>query len=352
MGPGTTIAVNGLPDPELTGATSVDVVQRLGATTSYRIRYEVSIKDGDLTRVSDRRLGPGAELGVLVALDGALRCLVRGPVVGHRARLTHGGAGSWVEVEGADRTVVMDRETRSVQWSDVTDSTAVSSIVSGYGHIPDIEPTSGGHFEEKHTLVQRDSDLRFVRRLARRNGYQFWLTSPVGGPDAAHFRRPSLDGAPAATLRINEDGAGTDALDLTWDVERPTSVESAQLDLGTKKDLDGAVARSPLRSLGTRGLGEISPDTRSVTLAAPVDDAGDLSARGEGALIEAGWFVRLRCRTSLDRLGALVRAGDLVDVRGAGRRHSGTYLAVGARHAIGLATHDLDLDLVRNGWSI
>jgi hypothetical protein len=350
VGLGAAIAVHGRPDPELGRAASVEVHERMGETTSYRLQYPVDIAHGDLTRLSERRLGPGSDLAVLVPLGGTFQCLVKGPVRGQQIRLEHGGAGSSVDVEGADSSVAMDRETKSVLWSDVSDSAAVTSILSDHGYLADVESTSGGHFEEKHTLVQRDSDLRFVRRLARRNGCMFWVTSDALGTETAHFRRPRMDGRASAALLINLDPPSTGSIQISWDVERPTSVEGAQLDLGTKKDLDGAVRRSPARALGSMSLDEITGDTRSVALSAPADDSGDLTARGEGALIEAGWFVRLTCQTSVERLGALLRPCTLVDVRGAGRRHSGTYLVAAVHHTIDPTVHLMDVELVRNGW--
>ena len=83
---------------------------------------------------------------------------------------------------------------------------------------------------------------------------------------------------------------------------------------------------------------------------APVDDADDLKGRGEGALIEAGWFIRVTCSTSIRALGALVRPDALVDLQGLGKRHSGTYWVHGVRHVIDASAHLMELELYRNAW--
>jgi len=350
MSLGVAIAVDGLPDDELGEATSVEVVERAGEATSYRLRYPLDIAEGDLPLLIDDRLGPGSELSVLAPGTVGAECLVKGPVHAQDVHLEHGGEGSRLEVRGADTSIAMDREVRSVVWDGVGDADAVSSIVSGYGYVPDVERSSALHTEPKHALVQRDSDLRFTRRLARRNGFLFWVTCDLLGIETAHFRPPALDRAPVVELIINMDEPTLLALELDWDVERPTSAEGLQLDLNGKTDLDGGVGAPPLRALGGVGLDAITGDVRSIHVSAPVDDAGDLRARAEGALIEAGWFVTARGTTSVEAVGRVLRPHTVVEVIGAGSRHSGRYFVAGVRHLIDPGTHRMELELRRNGW--
>jgi hypothetical protein len=253
-------------------------------------------------------------------------------------------------VLGSDTCVVMDREVKAKVWDAVRDSDAVAQIVAPYGLTPDAEDTPAMHEEAKHTLVQHDSDLRFVRRLARRNGCLFWLSADPLGVQTAHFRRPQLDGSPQAKLVINLDKPNLNALDLNWDVERPTSAVGWELDLADKSQIDGSVLRSPQKLLGDKSLADITGDTRSVRVTAPVDDVGDLKSRGEAALIEADFFVTVSGETSVHALGAVLRAHAVVELQGAGTRHSGPYFVASVRHLIDATTHRMEFELVRNGW--
>lgn len=350
MGLGIAIAVGGSPDEELAAAASVEVQERIGEMTTYRIRYDIDIAEGDFPMLVDERIGPGSELSVIAPIDGRNNYLVKGPVTGQKIHLAHGGAGSFVEVSGTDSSVAMDRETKTTLWSDVTDSDAVTTILGQYGYTPDVDSTAAGHYETKHTLVQRDTDLQFVKRLARRNGFLFWITCDEMGIETAHFKRAPLDGDPAGDLIINLDSNSLEAVDIDWDVERPTSVVAAQLDLNDKSDIDGAVAQSPLTSLGAQALNAIAADTRSIHIVAPVDDAGDLQSRGEGTLVEANWFIRATCQTTVNALNALVRAHTVINLRGAGTRFSGKYFVSGVRHNIDATAHRMDVELISNGW--
>jgi hypothetical protein len=299
----------------------------------------------------DDRLAAGSDISVLVPTGSGRQCLVKGPVTGQRIHLQHGGAGSTLMVQGADSTITMDREAKSQVWAGLTDSDAVSAILGSYGYVPDVESTSAGHYEDKHTLIQRGTDLNFVQLLARRNGFLFWVTCDEIGIETAHFKRPPLDDVGDVELIINLDSPNVQQFDIEWDVERPTSVETLQLDLNTKTNINGGVLATPQTLLGDSSLADITGDTRSQFLTAPSDDAGDLVSRGEGALIESDWFIRASCQTSFDVLGKLVRAHTVVNVRGAGGRHSGNYFVSAVRHVIDAVSHRMEIELLRNAWS-
>jgi phage protein D len=349
MGLGATISTGGIADAELAEAAALVVEERLGEPTRFTLHYSADTRDGEPRWVGDRRLDPGSEIMVVAAAPDGAACLVKGPVLGHRIRLKHGGAGSVLEVRGADSSVKMDHDSRATVWSGVTDSEAVLSIVAGYGFVPDVASTPSRHLEQGHTLVQRATDLRFVQRMARRNGLHFWVRATPHGIETAHFRSPRLDGEPEVKIRINRDPPGTLELEIEWDIERPTAVEARQLDLSSKNQIDGSIDASPLAALGDRRLAELA-GTRTLHLPAPGDDAGDLRARAEGVLAEADWFIRARCETSVETLGTVVRPAMLAEIAGAGTRHSGNYLVAGVTHVIDDVAHRMTIDLIRNAW--
>ncbi|WP_437779039.1 phage late control D family protein [Sorangium sp. So ce1097] len=353
MGLGIQVKVGGMTaDAELAGASFVEVHERMGEPTTYRLRYLVDIGEGDLPLLSDARFAPGAELSVVVPIDNQDQVLVHGPVHGHRIRLIHGGTGSWVEVVGSDRSIEMDREVKSKVWDTGSATDAVQTILGGYGFTPDVEATKEQYSDKKHTLVQRDTDLRFIRRLARRYGHLFWLTTDAAGTHTAHFRRPPVDGASTASLIINRENPTMASLDISFDVERPTSAVAVQLNLNDKQDVAGDVARSPIKPLGTSDLAAIASQVRTVHVTAPVDESSDLTARSEAALIEAGWFIRASCDASLNTLGKLVRSHTVIDIQGAGKLHSGNYFVCGVRHVIDATSHVMELELLRNAWGV
>jgi phage protein D len=353
MGAGYSIQFNGAPDPELGNVASVEVYECIGESTTFRLRYVPDIVEGDLPLLKDDRLSAGSVITVFAQKGDSPTCLVKGTVYAQQIHLVHGDEGSTLEVVGADTSLAMDRENKSALWSDLTGSDAVTQILSTYSLTPDVESTTTAHAETKHVLVQRESDLAFVRRLARRNGFLFWIgCDDAGAVETGFFKRPPLDGESAAELIINltDPEANLGSLDISWDVERPTSATATQLDLNSKSDITGDVAKSPLAPLGAKALADIASETRSFHVHAPVDDAGDLQARGEAGLIEADFFVRARGQTTAKALGSVLRAHTVVTLRGAGSRHSGKWFCSSVRHTIDDVEHRMEFELIRNGW--
>jgi hypothetical protein len=353
MGLGISIRVDGAPDETAAAALAVEVMERVGQSANYRLDYGLDSVEGDFPLLKEGKLGPGSQLSILVPSSDATECLIKGPVYGQEIRFEQGGPGSSLTVLGADSLIKMDREDKAVAWSDLTDSAAVTAILSQAGFVPDVEITPAGHFELKHTLIQRETDLAFIRRLARRNGNLFWLSCDEFGVETAHFKRPVLEGEPSCDLVINltDPRSNVTSLEISWDVERPTKAEAAELDLNNKSDISGTIQRSPLNALGGSGLADIVADPRVAHVRAPVDDSGDLQARSEGAVIDASFFLRASGTTTLSALGKVLRAHTLVNLRGVGSRHSGLWFCSAVRHSIDPTEHRMAFDLIRNGWA-
>lgn len=353
MGLGASIrtGIPGTADADFGAASQVEVYERAGETTTYAVRLPVTAQGEDLSWLADARVAPGASLGIYVSAAGGDVCLARGPVTGHAARLAHGGAGSYVDVMGADASVALDRVVKTRVWEDARDSDAVSAIVAEAGFTPDVSSTPAVHRSTVRALAQCDTDLRFLRRLARRNGFLAWLTTDaLTGLDTFHFTAPPVGGAPAAKLVINQPSANTDALDVRWDSERPTAVDARQIDPLSAEDMDAAETASPTAALGGQRLRDLVGDPRTTRLVAPGDDSAEVRARAEGAAVEAEWFVQASLETTVAALGMPVRAHTVVELSGAGSLHSGRYLVAAVRHLIDPAGHRMTVELVRNAW--
>jgi phage protein D len=338
-------------DAEFGSALQIEVVERIGEATTYALRLPVVEESGDLSWLADRRVGPGQTLGVYVAAGQGDVCLVRGPVTGHSARLTHGIAGSYVDVLGADASIQLDRVFRTRVWENARDSDAVSAIVTEAGWGPDVTTTNAVHRSDLRSLAQADTDLRFVRRLARRNGYLAWLTTDAtSGVDTFHFKPAPLDASPSVSLSLNQSPSSTEALELRWDSERPTAFTAEQHELGSASRLSAADTASPSRALGAQRLADLVASPQTSRVVAPSDDSADVKARAEGAAVEAELFVQASLETTLASTRNVIRSHEVIELNGAGSLHSGHWLVLGVRHTIEATGHRMQVDLVRNAW--
>ena len=347
------IQVDGETSDDLISSSAlVEVCERIGEPTTYRIEFPLSIVDNDFPLLVDGKLGPGSELTIAAAVDDKADVLCIGQVYGQRIHLEHNVDGSRVFVLGGDKTFEMDRTIVKKVWTGVKVSDAISNILGPYVDEVKIDAIDSKYDDKSHELVQCETDLRFVRRLAKRYGYWFRIAADSDANTTAYFQRPALDGDPVATIAINQgpDDSQLDELEIEWDIERPAVVTGDQLPLRSKDTFSGDLDRSPLVPLGALAFGDIATNQKQVRLVAPMDDAGDFKARSEAALIDGGWFIRARGVVTARSLKAVLHAHAVVQLNGVGTRHSGKYVVSSIRHVFDVDNHKMHFELIRNAW--
>ena len=355
MGLAILITVNDAPHRQLTDmATRVVIEEQLDQPATYTIHFEIDICDNNIGQQLHELTDPGSIIGIIAEVNDQRICLVKGPVTTQNASLQRGGAGSSIDIVGADSTHDLDREHINRQWPDVTDADIVRTILSVVRKEQDVADTPDtGHAEENHTLMQRESNLRFIQRLAQRNGFHFWFTSDNEGQETGHFRPRSLEADATAILQLNTDNYNIENLSIEAQTARPTQATGQQLDLRNLETFGEIVTSSGDEALGEQSLQQIAGSgggEHSTQLAPPTDDAGTLQARQTALLREASWFITATCSTTTHRLCKLIQIHNIVEIHGAGARHSGKYYVTGVRHTIDAAVHKMDLTLSRNAW--
>lgn len=332
---------------------SLEVEENADLPGAFQLTLPVNASQGDLTFVNDDRIKPFANVAVVVTPpDSSPQCIFDGYVLSHKIHLEREIVSSKVEVWGQDASWLMNLEEKVNEWADVTDASVAESIFGQYGISAAPENSdndSSSHTEDNHTLMQRATDIAFLRSLAKSTGKLCRVTcADQPGQRTGYFARPKLDGDATLTLDLNDPETwNVAALDLDWDVARPTSVSAHQVFLG---DSNGGVdvSDSGLPHLDARSLADFSGKTTSVLLAAPADANDELTLRAQGLLEEASWFVRCEGETELSRVQAVLRVGAVVALQGIGAQHSGNYLVWSVRHTINASTHKMHFVLVRN----
>jgi len=353
------LLIDGNPaDDDLINAIgALEVEENAELPGAIQLKLPVSPTDaGDLTYVADSRFRPFANLAVVATPDsGSAQCIFDGYVLSHKIHLETGTTASTVEVWGQDASWLMNLEEKTREWADVTDADVAGTVFGDYGISPASDNSnddSPAHTEAGHSLMQRATDIQFLRMLARRNG-KLCRVACDGQPGqrTGYFAKLKFDGDPLVTLSLNDPQAWTvTALDIEWDVTRPTSVLARQA-LFTDSDPDGVPAdtsESGLPLLDQRGLADFSGKPITVLLTAPVDDGGELRLRAQAVLRESERFVRCEGETDVARLGAILRVGALVQIVGIGSLHSGKYYVWSVRHTISADSHKMKFVLVRN----
>jgi phage protein D len=353
------LLLNGTAADEIlySALSEIEVEENADLPGAIQLKLAVSRSEsGDLTFVNDARLQPFANLAVIATPeDKPDECIFDGYVLAHKLHLETGITESTLQVWGQDASWLMNLEEKAREWVDVTDATVANTIFGDYGFTPasgNSQDDSPSHTEDGHSLMQRTSDIQFLRNLARRNGKLCRVAcTTTPGQRIGYFTKPKLDGDPVITLTLNDPEAWTvNALDLDWDVTHPTAVKASQALFNDSAE-DGVSADSDdadLALLEARSLSTFAGKPRTVLLTAPVDDAGELQLRAKSLLREASWFARCEGEADVSRLNAILRVGTVVQIEGIGSLNSGKYYVWSVRHSIKAKSHTMKFTLVRN----
>ena len=353
------LILNGTPvdDDFYTKLTALEVEESVDLPGAILFKLPVSTNDAqDIDFVNDDRLQPFATAAVVASQEGEDdQCIFDGLVLSHKLHLQTGTVASELQVWGQDASWLMNFEEKTKEWVDVTDAAVANAIFADYGIAAAPENTgddSPSHTESGHSLMQRGTDIQFLRQLARRNGKLCRVAcQSKPGDRVGYFAKPKTDGDPVATLTLNDALSATvSALDFEWDATRPSAVAARQA-LFNDASAEGASADtsdSGLAPLDARPLADFAGRPVTVMLTAPVDDAGELKLRAQALLREAGWFARCEGETDAGRVKTVLRAGTIVQIDGAGSLNSGKYFVWSVRHTFTQEAHKMRFVLVRN----
>lgn len=347
-----------VPDPFYDAVKELEVEENADRPSALIIQLPVNrTSDGDLQYIGDGSFEPatGVALTVTSGAAGArTQCVFDGYVLAWRLHLDRTTNASTVEVWAQDASWLMNAADTVLEWSGLTDGEVANSIFGTYGFTPaaaNTDEDSPSHTPDGHTLMQRGTDLQFLRGLARRGGKLCRVAcTERPGQRTGYFVTPSTDGQPVTTISFVDPASWTvDSLDFDWDVMRPTEVDASQVDLtqAAGSGADVTATGSGLTALDQRDYRTYLGTSSTLLLSAPAD-LPELTQRTTAVLVESGFFVRCTGEADADRLGTVLRVGDVVTIEGAGNLHSGNWLVWTVRHRYTPASWKMAFTLVRN----
>jgi phage protein D len=356
--PSYQVLFNGTPADEAFYdiVSMLEIEENADLPDAISLQLPVAAQNGELSWVGDARIAPYSNIAVVITPPdgGRPQCIFDGYVLTQKVRVPTGTTGATVEVWGQDATVLMGLTETVKEWSGVSDVDVAAAIFATYGATPASEnskETAPSHTEDSHTLMQRGSDIDFLRRLARRTGRWcrvFCQEKP--GVRTGYFASPDVSAQASVTITVNTaDGAAAQVLEFSWDVARPTKVTARQVDLnsGDKDGVSADASDSGLSPLDSTKLASFAGKDRTVILTAAADSPV-LPPRAAGLLREAGWFAKCEGSTDLAVLKQVLRVGSVVSVAGCGSQLSGSYLVWRVRHSITTRSHKMAFVLTRN----
>lgn len=312
----------------------VEEDHRLAA--AFRIRVAATRGGDGLWRyLDDERVKLWNKLAVTVTAGDEEQELVSGYVTHLRASIAASEDGSYVEILGMDATCLMALEEKIKDWPGKSDSDIAREIFQGYGLASVVDETGVMREEAINTTMQRETDIQFLKRMARRNGFDCFVREGKG-----YFRKPVLTDPPHPVLAAHfGDETTLTSFEAKADALRPTRVESHQFDVVAKEPQVATVETSALRPLGRDAALSLAPpegvESRLFVKHAVATTVAEMQNLGGALVEEAGWFVEGGGEVDTAVYGAVLRARGLVAVKGVGEAFSGLYYLTNVRHVFG-----------------
>src|SRR4051794_33183437 len=299
-------------DEELAGMFRFTVALRLGA-------------DGRWTYLDDDRFVLWQKVTVVAGPQDAAEQLIVGYVTHLRPEFGAGLDECRLQVWGLDATVLLDRDDVLKDWPNKKDSDIAEETFRAHGLDPVVTDTQVIHDAEVSTIVQRETDMQFLRRLALRNGYGCFVDGGTG-----YFRPPALDEArqPVLAVQFGEETNVT-RFGLEADALRPAGVSMAQIDHVSGELLTVVATPGEQQQLGATGLDSflgpgMSPGGVVLDRVVTTGSA-EMATLCQGLLDAGEWFVTGEGEVDASQYPAVLKPRATVVVKGIGRTHSGTY---------------------------
>ncbi len=344
---------------------TIDVRSADAATATLRLATALD-DDGEWFYLDDDRLALFSKVeiqlgylegeGLAGALGGALGGggndgmipVFTGYVSGAELKLSSTPGQTFFDIWMVDTSLLLGLEEKVVIWSDLSDGDVIDQIAGPYADSTDVDTTQAVHAADENVLVQRATDLQFVRMLARRNGLEFAFETDADSGDVTAFcKAPQLDGTPQPDLAIQ---FGTDSNLVSFgvkvDARRPLNVKVTQTAVHAKTPNSAQIADVALDLIGSDDLVSLIGN-RADALAPPLDttalllllgpptsDATELNTIAQAARDEAGWFMTANGEINCDAYGVVLQPRRTVLVKGAGELYSGKYYVTHVQHKV------------------
>ncbi len=332
-----TISIQDEPAPDLfLSLLELEVEEDHRLASVFRIKLAISREDDGLWKVlDDERIKLWNKVTISVTIDEEQE-LMSGYITHIKPHIEPDENSSTLEIVGMDLTCLMSLEENIKDWPKKSDSDIAKEVFQKYNLKsnpgPEIDDTTIVHDDAVSTIMQRETDIQFLKRLARRNGYECFVKSGKG-----YFRKPVLSGEPQLVLAAHF-GEETNLMkfEATVNALRPAAVEMHQIDTITKEIKDTVVEAAEQPPLG-RDAGPALPVPQNIAPRLFVKHAvttgqPEMEALSKALFAEAQWFVEARGEINTLCYGAVLEARKLVPIKGVGELFSGLYYVTKVRH--------------------
>jgi phage protein D len=330
---------------------TVELDDELAAQFRLRLALDRE-QDGAWRYLDDERLAAWRQVTITAGFDDGADELIDGYMTHLRPAFDPDAMRCTLEMWGMDRSVLLDRQEKLKEWPNKKDSDIAAEIFNTYALTPQTEDTEVIHDEAISTIIQRESDMQFLRRLAARNGFECYVEGATG-----YFRSPQLDGAPQPVLAVHfGDETNVDWLTFEVDGLVPANVAMQQIDRLTKEVRTITVTASQRPALGktdATGLLVTGIDPGQIVVSQAVATGlPEMTALCQGLYHQAEWFLTGEGEIQGNKYGHLLKPRRTVTIKGVGEHYSGVYYVNHVTHAFSQTGYSQRFQVKRNAHTL
>jgi hypothetical protein len=348
-----------VPQVVLEALTSVTVTTSTLEKSGFQLEFTLSNRSPlhTLFLLSGGNLLPLMRVIIVVTLNGVPNVILDGAITNNQITPGNDSRNSTLTLTGEDLTVVMDKQDFSGFPFPATPAEGrVALLLAKYaflGIVPLIIPSILINVPIPTNLIpaQQGTDLDYINELAEQVGYVFYIEpGPQPGMNVAYWGPQIKVGVPQPALNINMDAfTNVESLNFKFDNNK-----NAIPTVFIYNELTKAVIPIPIPPITPLNppLGLIPPIPTGLK---PVSN--NLSKRPIPQAIMMGlakasqWAEAVTGEGTLDvlRYGRILKARQLVGVRGAGKAFDGLHYVTSVTHKIQRGSYKQSFQLSRNG---
>jgi hypothetical protein len=295
---------------------------------------------------------PLTRVTIAVLLGITPEVLINGVIAHHHVTPSSEPGMTTLTVKGMDISVMMALQETNAKYENQPDFLIFETLIAkGYasmGVVPQATPTTDIPIMIDRIPRQHETDLRFVRRMAKRNGFVFYVEPLTIGVSTAYFGPEIRAGLPQSALTMNMgDWSNLNSLDFSQDALAPVSPSGVFVDPIFKLSI-------PIPSLPSL---RIPPLVTSSTPASRKQLLRETANQNPGQALTSLLAAESTTPESITgegevdtvRYGHVLKARQLVGVRGMGFSYDGFYYVRRVTHTLARGEYTQSFKITREG---
>jgi phage protein D len=330
------VMISGQPAPDLLPSVlELDVEEDRDMASVLRMKLAMYKPESGLwTFLDDDRIQLWAPIAVSAKIADDEQALFSGFITDIRGHFDIDDNASYVLIQGMDATCLMAIEEKIKDWPNMSDSDIATQILSNYHLTPQVDDTGVVHDDKIATIIQRGTDFHFLKKLARRNGFECGVRG-----DQGYFRKPVLNSKPLPVLAVLFGGdTNVASVDTHVNALRPVSLAMHQIDTIGKQAQDATIASSDQVQLGKNGTLSVTVPNRVqskvIVKHAVATGIPEMQNLCQAIYDRAEWWMEAKGYVDSVAYGTFLRAQSLVPMKGVGEIFSGIYYLTNVRHVL------------------